>query len=862
MESLNKRINIHTSQNVSLKTSIFSRDDFSRLLFRCHNIIRNNDKLSPEAAFDEISKILFIKIRYEREQSHTQTIFSEEEFLNLKKSDAKVRGNENLTKPFYQYFFDSTKHAFEKDELFDPNDTLRLRESTFLAIIKELEKYNLSETSDDVKGIAFEEFLGRTFRGELGQFFTPRTVVDYVVDILEPQEGELICDPCCGSGGFLIKAFEYVRAKIEKDVIEVKAIVEKNTFSVDFNSLSDSEKESRISRLNKIKQDLESEIDLQNPNGRLYNLSHNCIFGTDANPRMARTAKMNMIMHGDGHGGVHHHDGLLNVNGIYEGRFDIILTNPPFGSRVDKSLRVTTNDIPKLDKISYYKQRYGEEYESLVVEPLRAYAETDNGQDKPKGKAILDLYELGEISGLTEVLFLERCLNLLKPGGRMGIVLPEGVLNNLNLQKIRDFVEGRAKLINITSIPQDVFMASGATVKSSLVFLKKFDDVEAKKYANLLKVESKLHANKYAPEFAKLKNQYQFQIREFSNEGSGDLKVLNKKYREQRVLLENELSQALSKSIKAEFSYRVPLVEVELAGISSTGTATDNELKVVAREYKEYRREHKLWDTHAQMQYFIPVDDEAAIVRTTKEERNSVNKNGYIVTGSKSELEGGVLSATTARKYLKIIEFNALTNWSVRFALESNFNYNEDYPLYRLGDFLRRNRTEVLIEDDVEYRRVTIRMNNKGVLLRDIKKGRYIGTKRQFLLKSGQFVLSKIDARNGSLGIAPPELDGAAITNDFLAFDIDKSVVNPYFLSLLTGTKEFIRFCQSCSSGSTNRQRLNESLFLNVQVPLPPLSKQEELVKSHQQAQILRAKAEAMEAQAITDFEKAIFQAS
>ncbi len=91
-----------------------------------------------------------------------------------------------------------------------------------------MEIYNLPTTSDDVKGIAFEQFLGKTFRGELGQFFTPRTIVDYMVEILDPQEGEIMCDPCCGSGGFLIKAFEYVRAKIENEIQVAKKKLRRN----------------------------------------------------------------------------------------------------------------------------------------------------------------------------------------------------------------------------------------------------------------------------------------------------------------------------------------------------------------------------------------------------------------------------------------------------------------------------------------------------------------------------------------------------------------------------------------------------------------------------------------------------------
>ena len=159
------------------QTKAFSRDEFSRLLFKCHNIIRNNDKLSPEAAFDEISKILFIKIRFERENSKNQ-IFSLDTFKKDKESYEryKPQGGED----FYQFLFTQTKQQFANDHLFDDNAKIEIRENSFEQIVKELEIYNLSTTSDDVKGIAFEQFLGKTFRGELGQFFTPRTIVDSV----------------------------------------------------------------------------------------------------------------------------------------------------------------------------------------------------------------------------------------------------------------------------------------------------------------------------------------------------------------------------------------------------------------------------------------------------------------------------------------------------------------------------------------------------------------------------------------------------------------------------------------------------------------------------------------------------------
>jgi len=559
------------------QTKAFTRDEFSKLLFTCHNIIRNNDKLSPEAAFDEISKLLFIKIRYERDNSKAQ-IFSKKQFLEDKASYDRHKSKDS--RPFYQQLFESTKEDFIDDDLFSENETIKIRENSFEAIVEKLEKYNLSTTSDDVKGIAFEQFLGRTFRGELGQFFTPRTIVDFMVDVLDPQEGEIICDPCCGSGGFLIKAFEYVRAKVEQEIQEQKEKIKTEYFTADFDKLSESKKEKVEATVNDLFYKLNQELDINNPKSRLRVLSYDCIFGTDANPRMSRTAKMNMIMHGDGHGGVHHNDGLLNVNGIFDNRFDLILTNPPFGSRVEKSLKITEADkYTDVKRIEKYKKRYGKAY-------LNALKQVNDNIGEP----ILSLFKTGKMSSLTEVLFIERCLNLLKPGGRMGIVLPEGVLNNSNLQKIRDFVESRAKIVLITSIPQDVFIASGATVKPSLLFFKKFTNEEAKNFnriSNLAKIEIE---EKYASEIAPIKSKLTLRGKEAPT--SSEKKDLRKELK----VLEQKIASEIKLKIKTDFDYQIPIAEVEKAGISTTGAKIENELEPLAIEFNTYRKKNKLWE--------------------------------------------------------------------------------------------------------------------------------------------------------------------------------------------------------------------------------------------------------------------------
>ena len=570
------------------QTKAFSRDEFSKLLFKCHNIIRNNDKLSPEAAFDEISKILFIKIRYERQNSDAQ-IFSLEEFQKLKSAYDLTKSKSSVD--FYQNLFEKTKEDFAKDHLFENNAKIEIRENSFEQIVKELQIYNLSTTSDDVKGIAFEQFLGKTFRGELGQFFTPRTIVDFMVSVLDPQEGEYICDPCCGSGGFLIRAFEYVREHIEKDIDEEKNKIKLQYFDDKYDALSEKEQQKIDEKVNEAFDKLNAELNINNDKGRLRSLSFDCIYGTDANPRMARTSKMNMIMHGDGHGGVHHHDGLLNVNGIFENRFDIILTNPPFGSRVEKDLKISEADrFTDEAKIEDYVKRYGDEYRIALSKV------NDN-----IGKPLLDLYKID--SGLTEVLFIERCLNLLKPGGRMGIVLPEGVLNNTNLQKVRDFVENKAKILLIVSIPQDVFIASGATVKPSLVFLKKFDEDEAMQHQNIVHGATSIVAEKYAMELQNIDSQLAKRGKQaVTKEEKKILKAARKRIEEQKQV-------EIKAIVKEQFDYEIPIAEVKKAGISTTGAAIENELIPLAEEFTPYRTACNLWKVPIQSTSYTLQDD-------------------------------------------------------------------------------------------------------------------------------------------------------------------------------------------------------------------------------------------------------------
>ena len=186
-----------------------------------------------------------------------------------------------------------------------------------------------------------------------------------------------------------------------------------------------------------------------------------------------------------------------------------------------------------------------------------------------------------------------------------------------------------------------------------------------------------------------------------------------------------------------------------------------------------------------------------------------------------------------AMKYISTVPFSGLFNWSVQYLNDSKIAFSKEYPMMRIGEFLKRNKTALVIEDDVIYKRPRIRVRNGGISLRDEILGEKIGTKNQFLICKGQFLLSKIDARNGAFGVVPEKLDGGIITGNFWTFDVDYNIVNPHYLALLTTTDAFIQFCEQASNGTTNRHYLQEPLFLNIKVPVPSLEEQNKLVKAY-----------------------------
>ena len=190
-------------------------------------------------------------------------------------------------------------------------------------------------------------------------------------------------------------------------------------------------------------------------------------------------------------------------------------------------------------------------------------------------------------------------------------------------------------------------------------------------------------------------------------------------------------------------------------------------------------------------------------------------------------------------KYLHLANYKDIPNWSVQYADEEDLGFTRKYPMARIGSFLVKSKDIIEVQDDVKYRQITIKINNGGVVPRNNGEtilGSKIGTKRQHVVHAGQFIMSKIDARNGAYGIVPEELDGAIVTNDFPVFDVNTEKIIPQFLVLVSTTEKFIEFARKCSSGTTNRKRIDIDAFLNQQIPLPSITEQEDIVRQYYRA--------------------------
>lgn len=376
----------------SLDIREVSKDELIAAIKKCHQTLWGGGRLSPPTAFGELCKIIFVKISDEQAKRKKGEPYE----FQIKTHEPSRKLAERI------------RTLYETQKSKDPEvftDTIKIDDATLRTVVSHMESINLSKTDLDTKGVAFEQFMDGFFKGDFGQYFTPREIIAFAVSMMQPKSDDLVLDTSCGSGGFLLHVLDTVRR--EADEYWDKGSEEHYKHWHDF------------------------------AQKRLY--------GIEINDEIARVAKMNMIIHDDGHTNVIGKDALDRFErlqetnrGFAKGRFDIILTNPPFGAQVNLTER------PYLTDYDLGNQ------------------EDAKGKKKPRKNQ------------KTEILFLERIHQFLKPGeGRAAVVLPDGILTNSSLQYVRDWLLENFQLLAVVSLPQTAFSHFGAGVKASVVFLRK-----------------------------------------------------------------------------------------------------------------------------------------------------------------------------------------------------------------------------------------------------------------------------------------------------------------------------------------------------------------------------------------------------
>lgn len=523
--------------------------NLTRIFKQAHDALWAGGELNPSQAFDELDKLVFCKIWDEKNtkkgEPYKFQIYTE--FFSEDPAEQEKKSLEALQKRIVA-LYDKGK---EKDpEIF--NKPIDLSPERIKTIVEYFQSISLSETDLDSKGKAFETFLGTYFRGEFGQYFTPRNVVKFAVDVLKINNESRVLDTSCGSGGFLLYVLDKVRRQADElyDITNPKEAVEHYNY--------------------------------------WHTFAEKNLFGIEINDQISRVAKMNMIIHDDGHTNVVTHDGLFEIEtiakntgnkGFARNFFDFVVTNPPFGSIVKQSeksyMQVDSSTAP---------------YYSFALKEL-------NWVDKllkPQHKAT------GRENQSTEILFLEQIHNCLKAGGYAAVVVPDGILTNSSLAYVREGLEEKFRIVAVVSLPQTAFTHTGAGVKSSVLFLKKHDD----------KTTEKIRQKKQAlQEQAAKKLQFTTQIEQWEKEkkelkkspatpkggvvtakthpsGVGGLEEINEKIATFKEELE-ELYQTEKQN--GLIDYPIFMAIAENIGYDATGkTIAQNDLTDITTELRQF----------------------------------------------------------------------------------------------------------------------------------------------------------------------------------------------------------------------------------------------------------------------------------
>jgi type I restriction enzyme M protein len=393
---------------------------------RCHNYIAGQEGMQKPDAFWELLKIIFSKIEDERSKELTFYVTPSE----LKSKTAAGPAKTRLQKLFTEKVVKDYPAIFATAEA----QQIQLKANVVAYVVGQLQSFSLLASPVDVKGVAYEEVVGSNLRGDRGEFFTPRNACRMAVDMLNPLPEERLLDPACGTGGFLIIAMNHALGLIERE--------EKLAWA-DANFPTDAEREELYRKLTD------------------YRSSR--VFGLDLNPNLVRAAKMNMVMNNDGSGGLHQANSLENphawsvevAKSVPLASIDCLFTNPPFGANIvidDEEI------LRQYDLAAMWDQESDESWRMRIDE--KSKQPVLQGNQPP------------------EILFIERCLQFLKPGtGRMGMVIPNGILNNPALGYVRQWILHNAQVLAVVDMARELFQPKNDT-QTSMVLMRRLSEQE------------------------------------------------------------------------------------------------------------------------------------------------------------------------------------------------------------------------------------------------------------------------------------------------------------------------------------------------------------------------------------------------
>lgn len=381
---------------------------------RCHNYIAGNQGLQKPEAFWELLKLIFCKIHDERESAEVQ-------FYAAANERGSINGQLKV-KARIEKLFSAVKYDYPT--IFPVNESTELNPPVLAYLVSQLQMYSLLESDVDVKGHAYEEIVGANLRGDRGEFFTPRNICNMAVAMLDPGEQQVLLDPACGTGGFLIAAMNHVIEKI------------------------------RDGEMERWKGDVaRAEPKIRD---RIAKFAGNCIIGIDFNPNLVKASKMNMVMNNDGAGGLFQANSLANPAtwdaGLRDrnliGKVDLIFTNPPFGSKIP---------IDEPSVLEKFDLGHNWSYD-VSTDQWRMTEATQKSQPP-------------------EILFIERCVRFLKPGtGRVAMVLPDGILGSPGLGYVREWILTHTRVLASIDLHPDTFQPSVSVQTSILILERKTAD--------------------------------------------------------------------------------------------------------------------------------------------------------------------------------------------------------------------------------------------------------------------------------------------------------------------------------------------------------------------------------------------------